>query len=79
MQQGIEYMRGRIHNSVSALDYGASYYVAPTVEGSELEVVRQSVCIDPMSDSTLSSGLGERADLEGEDGGTLPNPIQGCT
>jgi hypothetical protein len=29
---GGEYMRGRIHNSVSALEYGASYYVAPTVD-----------------------------------------------
>jgi hypothetical protein len=30
--KGGEYMRDRIHNSVTALDYGGSYYVAPTVE-----------------------------------------------
>jgi hypothetical protein len=40
-QGGGEYMRGRIHNSVSALDYGASYYVAPSIDDSS----------DPVGDS----------------------------
>lgn len=31
-EQGGKYLRERIHNSVSGLDYGAGYYVAPTVE-----------------------------------------------
>ena len=31
-QQGAEAFRGRIQNSVAALDYGGGYYVAPTVE-----------------------------------------------
>ena len=33
--QGSNYMRGRIHNSVSALEYGRGYYVAPTVESED--------------------------------------------
>jgi hypothetical protein len=53
MMQGMEYMRGKIHNSVAGLDYGPGYYVQPEIM--EGPVATDTQCSDPESDGPLSS------------------------
>jgi hypothetical protein len=82
MQQGMEYMRGRIHNSVAALDYGAGYFVPPVIEEDNAP---EGQCSDPMADGPLSDGpaavlpteAGDGVDkFGGDDFGSSPNPIR---
>lgn len=61
MTRGKAIENGRIHNSVAALDYGASYYVAPTVEVEEGQ---------GRADDSVSDGSGHWTDVVR--GGDIP-------
>jgi hypothetical protein len=57
VQFGGEYMRGRIHNSVAALDYGPGYFVQPEIleeVNGESPVLQ---CSDPESDGGLAGAV----------------------